>query len=114
LKLIAYGGEWHALDPAFEWVRCNASPTAVIGTIVPHLAYLRTGHKTVLPPFEIDPNREHRLLDEVPVNYLVVDTFGKPGVTERYAAPAIAKRSEGWRLVFTAPDRMTRVYQRIR
>jgi hypothetical protein len=114
LKLIAYGGEWHALDPAFEWIRKNASPNAVIGTIVPQLAYLRTGHKTVLPPFEIDPETEHRLLDDVPVSYLVFDTFGKPGTTERYAAPVITQRPQNWRLVFTAPVGATRVYERTR
>jgi hypothetical protein len=79
---------------------------------VPHLAYLRTGHKAVLPPFETDPNVEHRLLDEVPASYLVFDTFGRPGTTERYAAPVIAQRPQDWRLVFTAPDGMTRVYER--
>jgi hypothetical protein len=114
LKLIAYGGEWHALDPAFEWVRRHAPSTAVIGTIVPHLAYLRTGHKAVLPPFETDPNIEHRLLDEVQVSFLVFDTFGKPGTTERYAAPVITQRPQNWRLVFTAPDGATRVYERTR
>jgi len=111
-KLIDYGSEWHALDPAFEWVRRNASAPAVIATIVPHLAYLRTGHKAVLPPFERDPDTEHHLLDELPVSYLVVDTFGRPGTTERYAAPVVTKRPQDWRLVFTAPDGMTRVYER--
>ena len=40
-KLIDYPSEWHALDPAFEWIRQNAAPNAVIATTVPHLAYLR-------------------------------------------------------------------------
>jgi hypothetical protein len=113
-KLINYKSEWHALDSAFEWVRRNAAATAVIGTIVPHLAFLRTGHKAVLPPFESDANTEGRLLDEVPVSYLVLDTFGRPGTTERYAAPVIAQTSQSWRLVFTAPDGMTRVYEHAR
>jgi hypothetical protein len=113
-KLIDYGSEWHALDPAFEWVRRNASAPAVIATIVPHLAYLRTGHKAVLPPFERDPETEHHLLDEVPVSYLVLDTFGRPGTTERYAAPVVAQRAQDWRLVFTGPKGMTRVYERTR
>ena len=114
LKLIAYGGEWHALDPAFEWIRRNASSGTVIGTIVPQLAYLRTGHKTVLPPFEIDPETEHRLLDDVPVSYLVFDTFGSPGTTERLRGAGYTQRPQNWRLVFTAPDGATRVYERTR
>jgi hypothetical protein len=113
-KLIDYGGEWHALDPAFEWIRRNAATTAVIATTVPHLAYLRTGHKAVLPPFERDVDTASHLLDEVPVSYLVLDTFGSPGISERYAALVVAQRSQDWRLVFTAPDLVTRVYERTR
>jgi len=113
-KLIDYGSEWHALDPAFDWVRRNAAATAVIGTTVPHLAYLRTGHKAVLPPFERDAETASRLLDQVPVRYLVLDTFERPGVSERYAAPLVAQRPQDWRLVFTAPDLVTRVYERNR
>jgi len=112
LKLLGYGSEWHALDPAFEWIRRNAAPTAVIATTVPHLAYLRTGHKAVLPPFESDPDTAGQLLDEVPVGYLVLDRFGRPGVSERYAGPLVAQKPADWRLVFTAPDGKTRVYER--
>jgi len=111
-KLIDYPSEWHALDPAFEWLRQNAAPNAVIATTVPHLAYLRTGHKAVLPPFERDEPTANRLLAEVPVSYIVIDRFGQPGISERYAAPAVAERPEKWQLVFTAPDRKTRVYAR--
>lgn len=113
-KLIDYGSEWHSLDPAFEWLRRNAGNAAVIGTTVPHLAYLRTGHKTVLPPFEQNPDTVSRLLDEVPVSYLVLDSFGRPGVSERYAAPLVAQRPHDWQLVFTAPDSLTRIYERTR
>jgi hypothetical protein len=112
-KLIEYGSEWQALDPTFEWIRRNATPTAVIATTVPHLAYLRTDRKAVLPPFVTDPDTASHLLDEVPVSYLVLDRFARPGVSERYVAPVVAKRPENWRLVFTAPDGQTSAYERI-
>jgi hypothetical protein len=48
------------------------------------------------------------------VSYLVLDTFGRPGISERYAAPLVAQRPQDWRLVFTAPDLVTRVYERTR
>ena len=113
-KVIKYGVGWHALDFAFEWVRRNAPETAVVGTIAPQLAFLRTGHKAVLPPFELDPNRASRLLNQVPVTYLILDKFGRPGVTEQYMAPVIAYEPQDWRLVFTAPDNMAHVYERTR
>jgi hypothetical protein len=104
---------WQALEPAFEWIRRNAEPGAVIATTVPHMAYLRSGHKAVLPPFVNDPDKARQLLDEVPVSYLVVDRFGTPGISERYAAPVVAHNRADWRLVFTAPEDMTRVYERV-
>jgi len=113
-KLIEYGNEWQALDPTFEWIRRYAPSTAVIATTVPHLAYLRTGHKAILPPFVPNPDAAGRLLDDVPVSYLVVDRFARPGVSERYAAPVVAGKPKDWRLVFTAPDGKTRVYERTR
>lgn len=112
LKLLGYGSEWHALDPAFQWIRRNAAADSVIATTVPHLAYLRTGHKAVLPPFVRDPDTALHLLDEVPTSYLVVDRFARPGVSERYAGPVVAQKPADWRLVFTAPDGETRVYER--
>jgi len=111
-KLIAYPGEWQALDSTFEWIRRHAAPTAVIATSVPHLAYLRTGHKAVLPPFESDPDIAGHLLDQVPVGYLVLDRFGLPGISERYAGLVMAHNVADWRLAFTAPDGRTRVYER--
>ena len=114
LKLYDYGSEWHGFDPALEWVRRNAKESAIIATTVPQLAYLRTGHKAVLPPFEHDSDKAAHLLDEVPVTYLILDALGHPGISERHAAPLVANRPEDWRLVFTAPDSMSRVYERTR
>jgi hypothetical protein len=44
----------------------------------------------------------------------VLDSFGEPGISERYAAPLVAEKPQDWRLVFTGPDSMTHVYQRNR
>jgi hypothetical protein len=112
--LLTYGSNWHALDYAFEWVRRHAPADAIVATTVPHLAYLRSQHKAVLPPFELDPETAGRLLDQVPVSYLVLDELGVPAISERYAAPIVEYMPQQWRLVFTAPDDKTRVYERLR
>jgi hypothetical protein len=114
LRLLTYEPHWHSLDHAFEWVRRNTDANAVLATSVPHLAYLRTGHKAVLPPLEPDPEQANRLLDEVPVSYLVLDDLGRPPISENYAAPVVAHRPENWRLVYTEPDGGTKVYERVR
>jgi hypothetical protein len=114
LHLLTYESSWHAIDPAFEWIRRHGAANAVVATTVPHLAYLRSGHKAVLPPFEPNPTTASHLLDQVPVTYLVLDDIVGPQISERYAAPLVTQNPDDWRLVFTAPDQKTRVYERVR
>lgn len=113
-RLLTYEPVWHALDPAFEFLRHRARPGEVIATSVPQLAYLRTGHRTVLPPLEPDAKTATRYLDAVPVSYLVLDELGLPGISERYAAPLVTRDPTSWRLVFTTPGTGVHVYQRVR
>jgi hypothetical protein len=112
--LLTYESVWHSTDSAFEWIRRNATADSVVATAVPHLAYVRSGRKAVLPPFELNVDTASRLMEEVPVSYLVLDELGGPHISERYAAPIVEQRPSDWRLVFTAPDGKTRVYERTR
>jgi hypothetical protein len=105
---------WKALYLAFDWLRANANPKGIIATTVPHLAYIITGHRAVLPPMELNPDAASHLLDEVPVSYLVLDQLGTPGISEHYAAAVITHAPQDWRLVFKTPDSLTEVYERIR
>jgi hypothetical protein len=114
LRLLTYEPVWHDLDPALEWVRRNAGPHAIVATSVPHLAYLRTGRQAVLPPMEPDPSVASRLLESVPVSYLVLDRLGRPGISERYAAPIVARFPEQWKLTYTTPGGGANVYARTR
>jgi hypothetical protein len=114
LRLLTYEPQWHSLDRAFEWLRRNTEADAIVATSVPHLAYLRTGHKAVLPPLEPDAEQANHLLHEVPVSYLVLDNLGRPPISEHYAAPVVAHRPENWRLVYSGSDGGTKVYERVR
>jgi hypothetical protein len=111
---LIYPADWPPLDAAFEWVRRHAAPKAVIASAVPHMSYLRTGHPSVLPPFELRPDSALRLMDQIPVSYVVLDAFDEPGVSRRYAEPAVESRPDRWRLAYTAPDGRARVYERTR
>jgi hypothetical protein len=113
-RLLTYEPVWHALDPALEYVRRHAAPADVVATSVPHLAFLRTGHRAVLPPLEPDPDTASRYLDAVPVSWLVLDELGLPGISERYAAPVVRRHPQAWRLVWTTPGTGVRVYERVR
>src|SRR5262245_40036666 len=109
--LLTYGPEWHALDPTFEWLRHHGGAEEMIASSLPHLAYLRSGHRSVLPPMESDPEQARRLLDSVPVTYVVLDQFG---ISQRYAGPVVRSRPSEWQLVYTAPGGGAEVYERVR
>jgi len=111
-RLLTYEPHWHALDRAFEWIRRNGKTDAIVATSVPQLAYLRSQHKAVLPPFERNPDRAIELLDQVPVSYLIVDDLKRPPISDRYAAPVAKHHPNDWKLVYTSPGKETQVYER--
>ena len=108
-QLFYHGPEFRALDEALDWVAEHAARDAVLAATLPHSAFLRTGRKAVLPPREVDPAVAQRLLDSVPVDYLVVDNRKNPDVAHRYDEPVAKAYPELWELVY---DRGTRVYRR--
>ena len=72
-RLFFYTRPDRELDEALEWLRPRVRPAAVVAASMPHWAHLVTGAKTVMPPFEDDPQKAGALLDSVPVKYIVLD-----------------------------------------
>ncbi len=72
-RLFFYTRPDRELDEALEWLRPRVRPADVVAAAMPHWAYLVTGAKTVMPPFEADPKEAGALLDGVPVKYIVLD-----------------------------------------
>ena len=113
-RLLHYGPEWVALDDSLEWVRRHAAPGDVVATTLPHTAYVRFGVKSVLPPMVTDPAEARRLLDAVPVRFVVLDSLNAPDISPRYAEPAVRTDPARWRLAYTAPGPETSfVYERV-
>jgi hypothetical protein len=120
--LLFFTPSWQALYKAWEWTRQHAAAGDVMATTVPHTAFVCTGIKTVLLPMESDPAAERRMLDSVPVRFLVTDDLVYPKISERYAYPAICNRPDVWRLVFESTSQnpadpvpgISRVYERVR
>ena len=113
-RLLFYGAEAAAMDEALWEVRQRARPGDVVATSMPHWAYLRTGVKSILPPLEADPDRACRLLEEVPVRFVVLDKLPYPGISQRYAAPAVEGHPEAWRRVYQTRDGGARLYEHLR
>jgi hypothetical protein len=112
-RMLFYDEPIAAVDQALLELRHRARPGDVIATSQPHWAFVRTGAKAVLPPMVTDRDEARRLLDAVPVRFVVVDELGHPGISQRYAAPAVAE-APGWHEVYRTDDGLARVYERRR
>lgn len=64
----------------------------------------------MLPPMEVDAWRAERLLEAVPVAYVIVDKLDFVDVTRRYALPAVETDPAKWRLVHSVEG--AKIYER--
>ena len=115
-RLFFYQGFYPAADAAFDRLRARASAGDVVAATDPQWVYLRSGLKSVLPPFDLDPARAQRLLDSVPVTFLMVDE----GAFKKYTAPVVAAHPDRWQRIFTDSTNETsglpgtfEIYQRV-
>jgi len=112
-RLFFYDATWQAFDAAVDWLQGHAAPADTVATVAPHWVYLRTGLKTVMPPYEGKAPQAQTLLDSVPVKYVIVDSLEFLDVSRRYAAPAIHASPVLWQPVYASPSGDTRIYQRV-
>ena len=89
-----------AFDAGIDWLRTRAKANDVVASSMPHWLYLRSGLKSVMPPYESDPAKAQRLLDSVPVNYLIVDD-GLATDTRRYTVPVTQKFPNYWKRIYS-------------
>jgi hypothetical protein len=107
-----YERPWSDFDEAVEWLRSRVAPADVIVATEPHYAWLRLGHKVILPPFEPDPAEAVRLLDTVPARYVIVDRFTHLDIGRRYALPAVESDPSRWQRVYGNPERGAQIFRR--
>lgn len=98
-RWLYYDQGWADWDRAVAWIAGNSAPDAIVATDAPHLCYLMTGRRAVMPPMEADAGKAARLLADVPVAFLVIDELDFTDISRRYAAPAVARDSAGWKEV---------------
>lgn len=100
-RLFSYDEDFRAFDAGIDWLRAHARPDALVISSIPHWVYVRTGLKTIFPPFERDPQAALDLIDVTGARYVIVDSSGF-SFTREYARPALAAAPERWRLVHRA------------
>jgi hypothetical protein len=102
-------------DEALEWLRARAGAGDVVATAMPHWAYLITGAKTVMPPFESDAEQAEALLDAVPVRYIVMDgtDVDIAHLMRRSTAEVLRARPSRWQQVYRASSGLVAVYERV-
>ena len=114
-RLYAYDRSWQLHADALDWLGHRAASGEISATSTPHWAFLRTGMKAVQPPWEPDPVAAQRLLEGVPVKYLVIDrlTAYEQGETNRrYTLPLVGAFPERWELIYGVADSGSRIYRR--
>jgi len=101
---------WRAWEQAAAWIGAHAAPGEIVATIAPHQLYLQTGVRAVYPPMDADPENARRLLEAVPVSYVIIDEFRYRDFSRHYARPAVESDPVGWPLVYSVNG--TQIYER--
>lgn len=106
---------YRELDAGLDWLMGHARSDDIVAASMPHWVYVRTGLKSVMPPFERDPDTMQALLDSVPVTYVVVDT-SPINFTRQYTLPLLRAAPDRWAPVYTvsgAEGEPLEIYRRI-
>jgi len=64
----------------------------------------------VLPPFEVDGRKGQRLIDSVPVKYLIESTYL---AYWRFTTPLLAANPQAWRPVWRGPNGTVVIHERV-
>jgi hypothetical protein len=111
-RLLFYTSVWQHHDEALDWLDGHAHPNEIVATSTPHWVYLKTGLQSVMPPFEPDVEEAQRLMDSVPVTYLIVDRLSFVDVSRRYGAPVADAFPDRWELIYSSGQEGSRIYRR--
>jgi len=110
-SLLYFTPAWKHHEEALDWLVQRADTHDIVATTTPHWLYIKTGLSAVMPPFEPDVIEAQRLLDSVPVTYLITDSLDV-NVARRYAAPVVDAFPARWELIYTSADGDSRIYRR--
>ena len=105
-QLFSYT-DYDAFDGGLEWLKRESASSDIVGTTTPHWVYLRTGRRAVFPPFERNASDALKLLDSVPVRYLVVADW----LSQARVLSIVQSAPTAWQLAYS--DGRFAIYQRV-
>jgi hypothetical protein len=110
-QLFFYDDHYRGFDEAIDYLRAHAERASIVAAPLPQWVYLRTGLKAVMPPLERNVANAERLLEAVPVNYLIVgeDVIG----SERYTVPVVSAFRARWETAYATPTGGWTIYRRV-
>jgi hypothetical protein len=111
--LFYYEETWRLHDAGLDWLASQGKPGEIVAATTPQWVYLKTGLQAVMPPYEADPRTAQRLVDEIPIEYLVVDQLSFLDVGRRYTRPMLETFPDRWKLVYATVDSGPRIYRRV-
>lgn len=118
---LFYDDASQKLNRALEWLRKNAHKEDIVVSSMPHWAHIQTGLKTVMPPFERDPQKAQTLLDSVPVRFVIVETADlhpcsggmcQGDYAAQYLLPLLSGAPQWWSLAYVGDNDSLRIYER--
>jgi hypothetical protein len=112
-RLFYYTPAWQLHDGALDWLEGVAGPHEIVATSTHHWVYLKTGLRAIMPPFEADVRAAQRLVDSVPVSYLIIDSLEFRDMSRRYGAPIVKAFPERWELIYSPAEKGSRIYRRV-
>jgi hypothetical protein len=65
-----------------------------------------------MTPIVEDPSEAQRLLDSIPVEYLILDNT-QVNISQRYAAPVVKAFPRLWQRIYSSEARDLTVYKRV-
>jgi hypothetical protein len=107
-RLFYYSKGDREIDEGLDWLETEARRDDIVAAADPQWVYLRTGLKSVLPPFESNGEKAELLIDSVPARYLFVDQ----NVYRRYTYNLVQNNSGLWRCVWRSLEDNVRIYKR--
>jgi hypothetical protein len=108
-RMFTYDQPLAAFDAGLDWIARTAGRDDVLVTSMPHWVYLRTGRRSVIPPFEPDVDAAADLLKSVRPRFVIIDSSGF-SAAKAYAAPVMINNPSDWTLEWEDAGRLLQIY----